>query len=167
MIEPEKLLEFIKHRRSIRSFEKSEIAEDAIEMILEAGRWTPSASNRQPWEFIVIKDKEILKEIASSAMYGNFVKRAPMAIAIVGKKTISPKWYVIDTSLVSMNMMLMAWSLGIGTCWIGSMDREKAKEILKLNEDDYLLTILPFGYIKGSIPKPSMRKSMAEIRKEI
>ena len=167
MIEPEKLLEFIKHRRSIRSFEQSEIAEDAIEMILEAGRWTPSASNRQPWEFIVIKDKEILKEIASSAMYGNFVKRAPMAIAIVGKKSISPKWYIIDTSLVSMNMMLMAWSLGIGTCWIGSMDREKAKEILKLNEDDYLLTILPFGYIKGSIPNPSMRKSMAEIKKEI
>ena len=167
MIEPEKLLEFIKQRRSIRSFEQSEIAEDAIEMILEAGRWTPSASNRQPWEFIVIKDKEILKEIASSAMYGNFVKRAPMAIAIVGKKSISPKWYIIDTSLVSMNMMLMAWSLGIGTCWIGSMDREKAKEILKLNEDDYVLTILPFGYIKGSIPNPSMRKSMAEIKKEI
>ena len=47
------------------------------------------------------------------------------------------------------------------------MDREKAKEILKLNEDDYVLTILPFGYIKGSIPNPSMRKSMAEIKKEI
>jgi nitroreductase len=167
MIEPDKLLDFIKQRRSIRSFEITEITEDDIEMILEAGRWAPSASNRQPWEFILIKDKEILKEIASSAMYGNFVKRAPLAIAIVGKKSISPNWYIIDTSLVSMNMMLMAWSLGIGTCWIGSMDRKKAKEILKLNEDDYLLTILPFGYIKGSIPKPSLRKSMAEIKKEI
>jgi nitroreductase len=167
MIEPDKLLDFIKQRRSIRAFEKSEITEDDIEMILEAGRWAPSASNRQPWEFIVIKDKEILKEIASSAMYGNFVKRAPLAIAIVGKKSISPNWYIIDTSLVSMNMMLIAWALGIGTCWIGSMDRKKAKDILKLNEDDYLLTILPFGYIKGSIPKPSLRKSMAEIKKEI
>ena len=167
MIEPERLLDFIKNRRSIRSFEKTEIAEDVIEMILEAGRWTPSASNRQPWEFIVIKDREILKNIAANAMYGNFVKRAPMAIAIVGKKNISPNWYVVDTSLVSMNMMLMAWSLGIGTCWIGSMDREQAKKILKLNEDEYLLTILPFGYIKGSIPNPSMRKSMEEIKKEI
>ena len=167
MVEPEKLLEFIKHRRSIRSFEKTEIAEEAIEMILEAGRWSPSASNRQPWEFIVIKDVEILRNIASNAMYGNFVKRAPMAIAIVGKKNISPNWYVVDTSLVSMNMMLMAWSLGIGTCWVGSMDREEAKKILKLNEDDYLLTILPLGYIKGSIPNPSMRKSMEEIKREI
>ncbi len=167
MIEPEKLLEFMKNRRSIRSFQNTPIAEDAIEMLLEAARWTPSASNRQPWEFIVIKDKELLENVASNAMFGKFVKRAPLAIAIVGKKRVSPNWYVIDTSLVSMNMMLMAWSLGIGTCWIGSMDREKAKEILKLKEDDYLLTILPFGYVKGAIPKPTLRKSMEEIKKEM
>jgi len=167
MIEPEKLLEFMKNRRSIRSFQNTPIAEDAIEMLLEAARWTPSASNRQPWEFIVIKDKELLENVASNAMFGKFVKRAPLAIAIVGKKNVSPNWYVIDTSLVSMNMMLMAWSLGIGTCWIGSMDREKAKEILKLNEDDYLLTILPFGYVKGAIPKPTLRKSLEEIKKEM
>ena len=167
MIEPEKLLEFMKNRRSIRSFQNTPIAEDAIEMLLEAARWTPSASNRQPWEFIVIKDSELLEKVSSNAMYGKFVKRAPLAIAIVGKKKISPNWYVIDTSLVSMNMMLMAWSLGIGTCWIGSMDREKAKEILKLDEDDYLLTILPFGYVKGATPKPTLRKSMEEIKKEV
>ena len=167
MIEPEKLLEFMKNRRSIRSFQNNPVAEDAIEMILEAARWTPSASNRQPWEFIVIKDRKLLENVASNAMYGKFVNRAPLAIAIVAKKRISPNWYVIDTSLVSMNMMLMAWSLGIGTCWIGSMDREKAKELLKLDEADYLLTILPFGYIKGAIPKPTLRKSMEEIKKEV
>ena len=166
MIKPDEFLEFIKDRRSIRSFEDKTISDTQIEMILEAARWTPSASNRQPWEFIVIKDKELLKNVARSAMYGKFVKRAPLAIAIVGKKDISPNWYVVDTSLVSMNMMLMAWSLGIGTCWVGSMDRKKAKEILGLNQDDYLLTILPFGYIKGTIPKPTLRKSMEEIKKE-
>ena len=167
MIEPEKLLEFIKNRRSIRSFQNTPIAEDAIEMILEAARWTPSASNKQPWEFIVIKDRELLQNVATNAINGKFVKRAPLAIAIVGKKDINPKWYVIDTSLVSMNMMLMAWSLGIGTCWIGSMDREKAKEILKLNDNDYLLTILPFGYLKGAIPKPTLRKPIEELKKEM
>ena len=165
MINPDEFLEFIKGRRSIRSFEDKPISDTHLEMLLEAARWTPSASNRQPWEFIVIKEKELLKNVASSAIYGKFVKRAPLAIAIVGKKDISPNWHVIDTSLVSMNMMFMAWSLGIGTCWIGSMDRKKAKEILGLNEDDYLLTILPFGYIKGAIPKPTLRKSMEEIKK--
>lgn len=61
----------------------------------------------------------------------------------------------------------MAWALGIGTCWIGSMNREKAKEILGLGKDDYLLTILPMGYIKGIIPKPTLRKGLDQMKKEI
>ena len=60
-------------------------------------------------------------------------------------------------------MQLMAWALGIGTCWIGSMDREKGKEFLGLGKDDFLLTILPMGYIKGSIPKPTLRKDLKSI----
>ncbi|GAG84245.1 unnamed protein product, partial [marine sediment metagenome] len=93
------------------------IADKDLEMILEAGRWTPSASNKQPWEFIIIKNKEFLKKISESAIYSKFMKRAPVAIAIVGKIKENPNWYIQDTTLVSMNMMLMAWSLGIGTCW--------------------------------------------------
>jgi nitroreductase len=167
MINPEDFLEFLKGRRSIRKFEEKQISEKEIEMILEAGRWTPSASNRQPWQFIVIKNKEILMMVAKTAIYGKFVRTAPLAIAIVGKTKESPNWYAIDTSLVSMNMILMAWALGIGTCWIGSMNREKAKDLLGLGKDDYLLTILPFGYIKGTIPKSSLRKPLEQIKKEI
>jgi nitroreductase len=62
-----------------------------------------------------------------------------------------------------MNMMLMAWSLGIGTCWIGSMNRERAKKILRLNVDEYLLTVLPFGYIQGDIPNPTERRPLDKI----
>ena len=167
MINPEDFLEFLKGRRSIRNFEEKQISEKEIKMILEAGRWTPSASNRQPWQFIVIKNKEFLTKVAETAIYGKFVRTAPLAIAIVGKINVSPKWYMIDTSLVSMNMILMAWALGIGTCWVGSMDREKAKELLGLGKDDYLLTVLPFGYIKGKIPKSSQRKPLEQITKEI
>jgi len=167
MINPEDLLEFIKNRRSIRSFQDKYVPDNEIQMILEAGRWAPSASNKQPWEFYLIRDREILKEISKNALYGSHIKRAPFAIAIIGKKTTSPNYYIQDTSLVSMTMMLMAWSLGIGTCWIGSMNREKAKEILGLGKDDYLLTILPMGYIIGNIPKPTLRKSLDQIKKEI
>jgi len=66
-----------------------------------------------------------------------------------------------------MNMILMAWALGIGTCWIGSMNMEKAKEILGLGKDDYLLTILPMGYIKGNIPKPTLRKNLNQITRDV
>ena len=167
MIEPEEFLNILKSRRSIRAFQDKPIPEKEIGMILEAGRWTPSASNRQPWRFIVIRNKDILNKIARVTGYGWFIAEAPLAIAIVGKIKTSPKWYIIDTSLVSMNMMLMAWSLGIGTCWIGSMNKEKARKILELGDNDYLLTVLPFGYIRGGIPEPTYRNPLNKIVKEI
>jgi nitroreductase len=165
MIDPEEFLTFIKSRRSIRSFQEKLIPDKEIEMILESGRWAPSASNRQPWEFLVIKNRDMIEKVAKLSVYGKFIKEASVLIAIIGKTKISPKWYIIDTSLVSINMMLMAWALGIGTCWIGTLDRDKAKEILKLEIDDYLLTVLPFGYIKGEIPTRD-RKPLKKIVKE-
>lgn len=167
MIEPEEFLNFLKQRRSIRTYLDKMIPDDEIEMILEAGRWSPSASNKQPWEFIVIKNKEILKEISKRAIYGKHIKRAPLAIAIVGKIKENPNYYIIDTSLVSMNMMLMAWSMHIGTCWIGALDRNAVKEIIGLDEKEYLLTVLPMGYIKGNIPKPSLRKDLIQLTKKL
>ncbi|MFX0049614.1 MAG: nitroreductase family protein [Candidatus Hermodarchaeota archaeon] len=165
MIDPVEFLKFLKERRSIRSFQDKEIPDNEIEMILEAGRWTPSASNKQPWEFIVIKDNELKLKVAKIPTYGKFMKQAPVLIAIIGKTRISPKWYIIDTSLVTMNMMLMAWSLGIGTCWIGAMNRERARGVLKLKETDYVATILPFGYPEGEIPSPTARKSKEKLVK--
>ncbi|MFX0042231.1 MAG: nitroreductase family protein [Candidatus Hodarchaeota archaeon] len=167
MIDPDKFLKFVKSRRSIRSFDETPIPDKEINMILEAGRWAPSASNRQPWEFIVIKNKEILKGISKLASYAKFIEQSSAAIAIIGKKKTSPKWYLQDTSLVSMNMMLMAWSLNIGTCWIGTLNREKAKELLKVSKDDFLLTILPLGYIKGEIPQQTYRKDLDKIKREL
>jgi len=167
MINPEEFLAFLKERRSIRIYLDKMISDDEVEMILEAGRWTPSASNKQPWEFLVIKNKEVLKEISKKAFYGKHIKEAPLAIAIVGKIKENPNYYIQDTSLVSMNMMLMAWSLGIGTCWTGALKRDVVKEMLGLEENDYLLTILPMGYLKGNIPKPSLRKSLNQISREV
>jgi len=163
MLEPEKLLEFIKNRRTIRCFKDEMIPEEEIRMILQAGQWAPSASNRQAWEFIVIKNQELIKKLAGIAIYGEFVREAPVLIAIIGLVHENPNWYIQDTTLASMNMMLMAWSLGIGTCWLGSMDREKAKEILDIKKDNFLLTILPFGYLRRDVPKPPPRKDLKEI----
>jgi nitroreductase len=167
MIDPDSMLKLIKGRRSIRAFQDKQVPEEEIRMILEAGQWAPSASNRQPWKFIVIKNREVLKELARATGYGWFIGEASFAVAIVGKPWISSNWYIIDTSLVSMNMMLMAWSLGIGTCWIGSMNKEKAKKILELDDNDYILTVLPFGYIQGQIPEPTYRNPLHQIIKEI
>lgn len=163
MIEPEKLLDLIKNRRTIRCFKAEMIPEEEIKMILKAGQWAPSASNRQPWKFIVIKKKELIDKLAETAIYGKFLREAPVLIAIVGQVHENPNWYIQDTTLASMNMMLMAWSLDIGTCWLGSIDRERAKEKIGIKKDNFLLTILPFGYLREDIPEPPPRKDLKEI----
>jgi nitroreductase len=163
MIDPEKFLEILKDRRSIRCFSDKMILDEEINIILQAGQWAPSASNRQAWKFIVVKNKEIIKNLAEMAIYGKFVREAPVLIAIVGLVHENPNWYIQDTSLASMNMMLMAWVLNIGTCWIGSMDREKAKEILGIKKDNFLLTVLPFGYLRKKVPITPPRKDLDEI----
>ena len=70
---PEEVLHLMKDRRSIRKFKPDPIEDEKIEMILEAARWTQSASNRQPWRFIVIKNKKIMEELQSVANFGGFV----------------------------------------------------------------------------------------------
>lgn len=163
MIEPKDFLEFLKDRRTIRCFKDEMIPDNEIQMILEAGRWTPSASNRQAWKFIVVKNKDIIKKLSNIAIYGKFLREAPVLIAIVGYVHDNPNWYIQDTSLASMNMSLMAWSLNIGTCWIGSMDRTEAKEILGIKQDNFLLTILPLGYLRKEKPVSPDRKSLEHI----
>jgi nitroreductase len=167
MINSKEFMEFLRQRRTIRIFQDKMVSNKDIEFILEAGRWAPSASNKQPWEFIVIKNRDILNKISKTGIYGGPLKKAPIGIAIVGKMDENPDWYIQDTTLASMNMMLMAWTLNIGMCWIGSMQREYAKNLLGLGENDFLLTILAVGYIKGKIPKPALRKSLLKISREI
>jgi nitroreductase len=159
---PDDLLELMKARRSIRSFKPDTVPDEAITTILEAARWCQSASNKQPWRFIVIKSKNAIKALCKCATYGNFIDQAPLVIAIVGNPVIAPKWHVHDSSMCSHQACLMAWALGLGTCWIGSMDREKAATLLGIGKDEVVATILPLGY-PASVPKPTSRKGLADL----
>ncbi|MBY8989245.1 MAG: nitroreductase family protein [Candidatus Lokiarchaeota archaeon] len=157
----------LKERRSIRSYESKPIEDEILTKILETTRMCMSARNRQPWTFYVIKNKELIKKIAKECTTGPFASGAPLLIAIVGDKDLSPNWYLHDTCFVSLQLALAAWSYGIGTCWIGRINRENVKKLLNLKESDDLLTVLPLGYPKGEIPEPRPRKSLEEIVKYI
>lgn len=156
-------IKLLKERRSIRSYESKPIEDEILSKILETTRMCMSARNRQPWTFYVIKNKELIKKIAKECTTGPFVSGAPLLIAIVGDKDLSPNWYLHDTCFVSLQLALAAWAYGIGTCWIGRIKRENVKELLNLKESDDLLTVLPLGYPKGEIPEPRPRKSLDEI----
>lgn len=157
------LLELMKKRRSIRSYTDESVSDDDIKKILEAGRWCQSASNVQPWRFIVVKNSETIKKLSKCATYGKFVRAANVVIAIVADNVNAPKWYIHDTSMASHQMCLMISALGLGTCWIGSMQRKKAAKILDVDpKKEYITTILPIGH-PLSHPNPTQRKNFEDI----
>lgn len=160
-------LKLLKERRSIRSYDSRDIEEGILTQILETTRWCMSARNRQPWTFYVVRNKELIKKIAKECITGPFIAGAPLLIAIVGDMELSANWYLHDTCFVSLQLALAAWSLGIGTCWIGRINRDNVKKLLNLKESDHLLTVLPLGYPKDKIPDPLPRKSLEEIVKYI
>jgi nitroreductase len=161
-MKPDDLLDLMKARRSIRSFKPDPVPDEAITTILEAARWCQSASNKQPWRFVVVKSKETIKALGKCATYGNFIEQAPVVIAIVANTKTAPKWHVHDSSMCSHQACLMAWALGLGTCWIGSMDRDKAAGLLGTGKDEMIATILPIGY-PSSVPSPPSRKGLTDI----
>jgi len=156
-------LELIKTRRSIRRYKKAAVPEDLVEKILEAGRWAPSASNSQPWEFIILRAGKIKEEVAKATTYGKFLADAPLGIAVV----IDPKASthpVEDGAITTQNMLLAAHALGLGACWIGSLGAAyegKVKEILRIPKEKRVLSIISIGFPAES-PK-STRKEIEEI----
>ena len=159
----DKDIRLLKERRSIRSYDSRPIDDEILTKILDAARWCWSAVNRQPWKFYVIRNKELISKVAKECTTGLFAAEAPVLVALVGDVDAQPNWYIQDLSFVSLQLALAAWTFGIGTCFIGNINREKVKKLLNLKERDYLLTVLPLGYPYGGIPKSRPRKSLEEI----
>jgi nitroreductase len=163
MMSKNEQIRLLKERRSIRRYDSRPIKDDILTQIFEITSWCWSAVNRQPWKFYVIRNKELISKVAKECTTGTFAAEAPVLVALVGDVDAQPNWYVHDLSFVSLQMALAAWTFGIGTCFIGNINREKVKELLNLKEKDYLLTVLPLGYPYGDIPKPRPRKSLDEM----
>ncbi len=153
------VLEAIRNRCSVRQFKPELIQDDVLLKILEAAKWAPSPFNTQPWEFIIIKDKETLAAISKFARYSGYLANAPMAIAVL-VPPINAKFSWIESigepryaaAIAVQNMMLAAWELGIGTCWV-SIERGKAGRILGVPETHFVLTVVPIGYPETIPPK--------------
>ena len=161
------IIKTIKERRSVRTYKDKPIEKEKIEQILDCGLWAPSARNQQPWKFVVVTDKNLIKEmgkriqdkVIDNPRY-SFVKQraetkedaifysAPLVIFILGDK--GNKWSTIDCSLAAENMILAAHSLGIASCPIGMARYIKEEkdliEKLGFDENYELIITLIFGY---------------------
>lgn len=154
----------VRSRRTVRNFKPDPVPNRIVNRILRAGRWAPSSSNVQPWHFIVIKSPDTIKAMGGIATQGTFLGQAPLAIAIVMEEAARP---ALDAGRAIQQMELVAWSEGLGTCFVGLRAEEQQialKEMLGIPPEMELITILPFGYREeGFAGRGVPRKPMSEM----
>lgn len=146
---------------AVRGYQDKPIPEAVVRRIVEAGRLTGSGMNRQPWHFIVVRERETLRSLGAVASSGSYVAQAPLAIVVATDKT---RFAVSDASRAIQSMLLTAWADGVGSNWVGFGGLEKAKPLLDIPAGLEVLAILPFGYPARPVGRgKKQRKSLREV----
>jgi nitroreductase len=139
-------LDYIYKRRSIRKFKPDEVPDGLITEMLKAAMAAPSGKNRQPWEFIVVKNAQARTEITKHHPNAQMAKDSPLVIIVLGKK--AEKWHIHDCAAATENILIAAANLGLGAVWCG-MDEEKQagiKKIFNVPDEYWVFSIIPIGY---------------------
>ncbi|PON11682.1 nitroreductase [Candidatus Entotheonella serta] len=156
--------ECIRTRRTVREFKPDPVPDAIVHKLLQAGRWAPSSSNTQPWHFVVVRNRDTIAALGRITTQGTFIAQAPLAIAVVMENARRPQ---LDAGRALQQMELMAWSEGLGTCFVGVRAAEQQnaiKDLLGIPKEMELITVLPFGYRpEGRRATGTPRKPMAEI----
>lgn len=148
------LFKAIYGRSSIRSFKDESIPEEALMKILECAIQAPSAGNLQPWEFVIVKSGETKRKLADAAYGQDFISEAPVVVVVCANKRISSSRYgdrgetlycIQDTAAATYGLMLAAYTLGYGTCWVGAFNEKRVSQVLNLPEYVRPVAIVPIG----------------------
>ena len=142
-------LDIIFSRRSIRVYTDEPVSEADIQSLLEAGMAAPSGSNRKPWHFVVVTERDTLQALAAAHPFGKMLATAGAAIAVCGDPGISD-WWVQDCSAATENILVAAAGLALGAVWVGShgrSEREQAvRDVLGIPEQMGVLSLLAIGH---------------------
>lgn len=158
-------------KRVVRAFADRPVEPGALRRILDAGRRAGSSKNLQRWDFVVVRDRERLRELATVGEYAGHIAGAAVAVALVTPdpqgpdEPLSVTW---DLGGAAAQMMLAAWAMGIGSCPATVYDQALARSILGYPEDRHCEYILSLGYPADSAiltapPRPGKRRSLDEI----
>ena len=158
--------EAIQKRYSCRSYKDTPVPEEKLKNILEAARLAPSAHNRQPYKFIVVKDKEKREKLAEAAGQ-SFIAEAPIIVAGVSLEperimSCEVPTYAVDLGIAIEHIALQACAEGLGTCWIGAFSQQEAKKILEIPQKYKIVALMPIGYPADSAG-PKDRKDLDEL----
>jgi nitroreductase len=146
---------------AVRSYQDRPVPDAVVRRIVEAGRLTGSGMNRQPWHFIVVRDRQALRRLGALASSGPYVAQAPLAIVVATDKS---RFAVSDASRAIQSMLLAAWAEGVGSNWVGFGGLEGARAVLDVPADLEVLAILPFGYPARPVGRgKKQRKPLAAV----
>jgi len=159
--------DIIQKRRSVREFTDEIVSDEKLRRVLEAAHLAPSASNRQDWKFVVVKDANKRKALAQVANNQAFVGQAPIiivAVALMPERIMicGIPSYAVDLAIAMEHIVLAAVDEGLGTCWIGAFSQENAKRIMGIPDKYKVVTMMPMGYSVGETAA-SLRKPIEEV----
>ena len=161
------VMEAIRGRRAVRRFTGEKVSLEDMKKILEAGIWAPSGSNVQPWEFVLVMDEDNVErvKVLSPGLFGN---PSALVVLCVNRKRaeragkMGEESALMDVSMAAQNMMLAAYSMGIGSCPVLSFNKAALRELLDIPEHVEPVLILTFGYPKFW-PKAPRRRPLEEV----
>lgn len=156
------VIDAIKTRKSVRAYLDQPIEDEKLNLVMEAARLAPSASNRQEWRFVLVRDAETRRQLAAAARNQDFVGQAPVLIVACAETdehlmSCGQACYPIDVAIALDHITLAAVELGLGTCWIGAFDEMEVKKILGIPAQGVrVVELMPLGYPKD--PKAMSKK---------
>jgi nitroreductase len=163
--------ETVAARHSVRRFTAEPVTDEQVQRLLETAVLAPSAGNRQPWHFVVVRDKTTREALAAAAYGQGFVAQAPVVIAVCAEPEQSAARYgdrgthlycLQDTAAAATYILLGAAALGLGTCWVGAFDEEYAAEVLNLPARLRPVALIPVGHPVKQPRRPA-RRPLAEV----
>jgi len=158
-------------RKSVRAFEDRDVPDQTLTRLLEAARLAPSASNRQEWRFVIVRDPDTRRRLAGAAAGQRFVAQAPVVIACCAETDghLMPcglASFPIDVAIAVDHLTLCAAAEGLGTCWIGAFDEAQVKALLGIPDRGVrVVALLPLGYPQNPAPVAKVRLPLEQIVK--
>ncbi len=135
---------------AIRVYQDKRVPPDVIQRIVEAGHLTASSTNGQPWQFIVVENRDTLRQLGALARTGPYIAQAALAIVVAIENT---EYAVSDASRAIQSMILTAWAEGVGSNWVGFGGLKDVKPPLGIPDQLDVFAIVPFGYPAKTVGK--------------
>ena len=172
------LKEAILNRRSVRAFTHYHVADDEIRSIIDAARHAPSWANTQVWEFIVVRDRELIRKVTETYSETNPARKCSLAssaiivacarLKISGckggvERTKFNEWFMFDLGMAVQNLCLRAHDLGLGTVVVGSMDHERCRSLLRIPDGYEPVVAIPIGRPASSPHAAPSRRDLNEV----